>query len=198
MYIEQHPRLALSALAILVALLAGCSRDGDSPLIAPRALDAPAGVALGERSLPDFAEVLETAEQGSYCSASGQIGGGGSLLLTAPGYSDTCRLEVPVGYYQDTDPLSLKVPVGGVPVFELLPHGTTFTNAVTVTLDYSPWLDGTTFAVGDTLEIFYMDEVEEEFVALSPQAILVADSLDTTIAFQTLHFSRWYIGRGRS
>ena len=194
---QQRRALLVLALAIvlLIALLAGCSRDGESPLVSPLTLDGaadpPAAGPLGVRSALTFAEAMAASDSATYASYSATLSGGGTLLGTCPGYSDTCKLQVPAGAYQGPAPLSVLVPCTHVPVYQLLPHGQTFSSAVTVTLDYSLWLANGTFAVGDTLEVFYMDEVNEEFVALSPPAIVVADSVNTTISFQTLHFSRW-------
>jgi hypothetical protein len=199
---RQKPvRTAVLALALLTALLAGCSRDGDTPLSSPITFDTPgelpAGGPLGERSELTFAEAMAASESATYASISIAQPDGATLLGTCPGYSDTCKLEVPSGAYQGLLPLTIMVPCTEAPVYQLLPHGQTFNTAVTVTLDYSLWLTNGTLAVGDTLELFYMDEVNEEFVRLSPPAIAVADSAGPTITFQTLHFSRWLAGKKR-
>lgn len=190
----QFTRFSLSILVLVFA--ASCSRNGELP---PTGLDdaAPAGSVQpnAPREELSFAELLEASDHEDYSLISGSFGGGsGTLMGTVAGYADTCKLQVPAGAYQGMSPLSLRVPRSGVAVYQLLPHGQTFNSAVTVTLDYSKWLAAGDFAHGDTCEVLYMDEVNEEFDQLSPRALFVADSLAPTVSFQTLHFSRWAIG----
>lgn len=195
-----RPQFIHFSLSILVLMLAvGCSREGELPTAGlDDALPASSAPPLTPREELSFAELLEASDHEDYSLISGSFGGGsGTLMGTVAGYSDTCKLQVPAGAYQGMSPLSLLVPRSGVPVYQLLPHGQTFGSAVTVTLDYSKWLAGGTFAQGDTCEVLYMDEVNEEFDQLSPRAIFVADSLAPTVSFQTLHFSRWLVGKGR-
>jgi hypothetical protein len=181
---------------LLLALFTACSQDGQAPPTRPVALgETPFSQPLGAREELSFAELLEASDHEDYSLISGSFGGGGgSLIGTVAGYSDTCKLVVPAGSYQGLNPLSLLVPRSGVAVYQLLPHGQTFNSAVTVTFDYSKWLAAGDFAHGDSCEVLYMDEVNEEFDALSPRALFVADSLAPTVSFQTLHFSRWLIG----
>lgn len=181
---------------LLLAMIAACSQDGQSPPTRPLSLaETPSAQPLGAREEPSFAEWLAAADHEDYSLISGSFGSGdGTLMGTVAGYSDTCRLVVPAGAYQGLSPLSLLVPRAGVAVYQLLPHGQTFNTAVTVTLDYSKWLAAGDFAHGDSCEVLYMDEVNEEFDTLSPRAIFIADSLAPTVSFQTLHFSHWRLG----
>jgi hypothetical protein len=194
---RQHRCSSLYLLVLLLlALAAGCSRDGQSPPTRPVALgELPTGQSPGTREELSFAEWLAAADHEDYSLISGSFGSsGGTLMGTVAGYADTCKLFVPAGAHQGLSPLSLLVPRSGVPVYQLLPHGQTFSSAVTVTLDYSKWLAAGAFAHGDSCEVLYMDEVNEEFDPLSPRAIFVADSLAPTVSFQTLHFSHWKLG----
>jgi hypothetical protein len=181
---------------LLLAMIAGCSQEGQSPPTGPVApSETPLGQPLGAREEFSFAEWLAAADHKDYSLISGSFGSGdGTLMGTVAGYSDTCRLVVPAGAYQGQNPLSMLIPRSGVPVYQLLPHGQTFNTAVTVTFDYSKWLAAGDFAHGDSCEVLYMDEVNKEFDTLSPRAIFVADSLAPTVSFQTLHFSHWRLG----
>ena len=83
---QQRRALLVLALAIvlLIALLAGCSRDGESPLVSPLTLDGaadpPAAGPLGVRSALTFAEAMAASDSATYASYSATLSGGGTLL----------------------------------------------------------------------------------------------------------------------
>jgi hypothetical protein len=188
-----HVTLPIFLLALLMA--GACSRDqgpmAPDPLIVD--VDDPGDFGpIGARS-SEWDSIFDASDHSDYSLIAGTINGGsgGSLEGTVYAYDDTFHLVVPAGAYTGTSKLKLLVPNSGVPVFRLEPHGLTFDEDLTVTLDYSRWLGVGGFDHGDNCELLYMNEATEEFDALSPPVSFLADSLQPTVSFETDHFSRW-------
>jgi len=195
---HRHPSFCTSFVVFAIALLmsGACSRgEGPfEPALSDPDASAPIG-SHGNRSGSEFDSVLAASDHSDYSLIASTINGayGGSLEGTVVAYKDTFQLSVPADAYTGIYKIKILVPNSGVPVFRLQPHGVSFDEDVTVVFDYSHWIGIGGFDHGDSCEVFYMDEVNEEFDALSPPAVFVADSLAPTVSFDTDHFSRWVV-----
>lgn len=194
---HRHPSFHVSfAVFALALLMSGACSRGENPFEPVGEIHVPTGSGFdGGRSGSEFDSVLSASQHSDYSLIAGTINGtyGGSIEGTVVNYKDTFSLTVQAASYPGTEKLRLLVPNSGVPVFRLEPHGSTFDEDVTVVLDYSFWIGVGGFDHGDSCELFYMDEVNEEFDALSPPVVFVADSLAPTVSFDTDHFSRWAV-----
>ncbi len=141
-----------------------------------------------------FQQLLEASDHENYTTLSSTIGGfsGGTVSGTVSGYQSAFSVTVPNQSFSGSRDITMMVPTDAVPVYQLLPHGT-FTTPVTVVLDYYFWITEGTIEHGDSCEVYFMNEVTEEFDVLSPRAIFVADSLNANISFTTSHFSNWAV-----
>ncbi len=180
-------------LFIVIAAVLGCSDSYDP--VAPDLTQDDAwqgGGGIGDRS--SFQQVLKDSQHENYTEVSGEIdgGAGGSFSGSVSGYQNSFSLSVPAGAFQGFSTLKILVPNEAVPVYQLLPHSN-FDEDVTVTLDYYMWIVEGDIAHGDSCEVFFMNEVTEEFEQLPTRATFVADSTAASVSFETDHFSRWHI-----
>jgi hypothetical protein len=182
----------------LLQLSMGCDNSGSLPPLAAET-DANIGandpVDCSSKLALDWDAWYQASNSIKYSSLSDDLDGtyGDVLTGSVTGYTDLFGLVVPAGAYPGIHELEMLVPTGGKPIYQLLPHGKTFSVAVTVILDYSKWLASGYLTAGNACEVLYMNEAIEEFESLSPPATFTVSSTNTTISFQTDHFSRWVL-----
>ncbi|MCP4548143.1 MAG: hypothetical protein GY835_16890 [bacterium] len=130
-----------------------------------------------------------------YENVQGCIDGGigGTVQGSVNGYDTDFKIKVKPGAYSGSKTLTIMVPLGGEPVYQLLPHGIDFDLSVTVTLDYSHWLDTGRILEDESYRLLYMNEADGTFEVLTPPVSFIADPDEPTITFGTSHFSRWVI-----